>query len=113
LDVILLVHDQSSEPGCPWRWTAGADRPCAEHDADDRLLEQARADLGLGDLGELSALTQVAPGEPGPGDHTAAVMAPFPGISVTDRTDPRATGPSVMGLPAVPAASSQHTGPPR
>lgn len=48
----------------------------------------------------------------GPGGHSAAVMAPFPGISVTDRTDPRVTGPSQMDLPPAPGAASKHTGPP-
>jgi hypothetical protein len=48
----------------------------------------------------------------GEGGHTAAVMAPFPGVAVTDRTDPRVTGPSQMDLPAAPDAGSKHTGPP-
>jgi hypothetical protein len=44
-------------------------------------------------------------------DHAAEVAAPFPGMAVTDRTDPQAAGPSLMDLPPVPAASSKHTGP--
>ena len=51
----------------------------------------------------------MAPGLP---DHTEAAGAPFPGMAVTDRTDPQAAGPSVMDLPPVPAAGSKHTGPP-
>ena len=48
----------------------------------------------------------------GPGGHSAAVMAPFPGIAVTDRTDPRVSGPVQVDLPPVPDAGSKHTGPP-
>ncbi len=44
----------------------------------------------------------------GAGGHSAAVMAPFPGVSVEDRTDARVTG---MDLPPVPGAASEHTGP--
>jgi hypothetical protein len=43
----------------------------------------------------------------GPGGHAAAVMAPFPGISVTDRAG---TGPVAVDLPPVPDAESRHTG---
>lgn len=45
----------------------------------------------------------------GPGGHSAAVLAAFPGIAVTDRTDSRVTP---VDLPPVPDAASKHTGPP-
>ena len=44
--------------------------------------------------------------------HSKEVMAGPEGYSVTDRTDPRVTGPGLMDLPPVPAAQSKHTGPP-
>lgn len=43
----------------------------------------------------------------GPGGHAAAVMAPFPGIAVADRTDSRLTP---ADLPDVPGQHSKHTG---
>lgn len=45
----------------------------------------------------------------GQDNHSKAVLAPFPGVSVTDRGDSR---PEAMDVPAVDAASSKHTGPP-
>jgi hypothetical protein len=45
-------------------------------------------------------------------DHAAAAVPLFPGMAVTDRTDPLVVGPSLMDLPPVPAAGSKHTGPP-
>lgn len=45
----------------------------------------------------------------GPGGHSAAVLAAFPGIAVTDRTDSRLTP---VDVPDVPGEHSQHTGPP-
>lgn len=45
----------------------------------------------------------------GAGGHSAAVMAPFPGVSVTDRTDSRL---APVDVPDVPGQHSKHTGPP-
>jgi hypothetical protein len=41
--------------------------------------------------------------------HSVAVMAPYPGVSVTDRTDPGVTGPTHPGLPPVPGSTNTGT----
>jgi hypothetical protein len=61
--------------------------------------EHAQAEAAL-------AVSQMTSSQDG---HSMAVLAPYPGVSVTDRTDSRPAHPDV---PPVPGAESKHTGPP-
>lgn len=68
--------------------------------ADPRPAETAAYEHHLAEAAQ--AVAQMT----GPSAHSAAVMAPFPGTSLTDRTD---TGPAAMDLPSQDySAASAH-----